>query len=156
MEIKDLPALIKAGEECGLEFVRGKTKYKWYGTHVGDYPLPFGFTKDDLGKCEHVLRVKGNGSAYEIGITRYKQGTKKTVTLANGKTVEKDVSGHYALLWDFYAGGYGLVEKVGGQNASKLKQAYQGQIFKKKMALQGMSVNRRVVNGKPVYEAVKI
>lgn len=106
LEIRDLEALKAACRRLGLEFVKGQTTYKWYGRHVGDYPLPTGFAQEDLGKCDHAIRVPGNSRAYEIGVVRRRDGRPG-----------------YTLLWDFWQGGYGLEEKV-GQEAGRLKQAY--------------------------------
>jgi hypothetical protein len=100
LEIKDLDTLKGACERLGLEFMRNQKTYAWYGTNVGDYPLPDGVSVEDLGKCDHAIRVPG--ATYEIGI----------VSREN----------KYILLWDFYRAG-GL-EQVLGKNAGKLKQAY--------------------------------
>jgi hypothetical protein len=96
--VQDLNALHRACHRLGLELVRGQRTYRWYGRSVGDYPLPVGFAKNELGTCEHAIRIPGNDRAYEIGI----------VTRRDGKP-------GYALLWDFYQGGYGLVEPVASQ-----------------------------------------
>jgi len=84
-----------------FEFVENQKTYKWYGHHVGDYPIPEGFTVYDMGKCDHAIRVKG--AKYEIGVVR------------KGKD--------HKLLWDFWSEG-GLAQKL-GKNAEKLRQAYQ-------------------------------
>lgn len=104
--VQDLNALQRACQRLGLELVRHQQSYRWYGRSVGDYPLPTGFTKDELGTCEHAIRIPGNTQAYEIGI----------VTRRDGKP-------GYTLLWDFYNGGYGLVDRV-GENAERLQQLY--------------------------------
>lgn len=105
LPITDLDLLIKAAEDVGLE-VRQKTEFKWYGTHVGDYPLPVGFAKEDMGKCEFALGVKGNADAYEIGVVKRRDGQPG-----------------YTMLWDFFAKGYGLEDKI-GKDGGLLKQAY--------------------------------
>jgi hypothetical protein len=106
IEVRDLEALKAACRTLGLEFVADQRTYRWYGRHVGDYPLPQGFTVEDLGRCDHAIRVPGNSLAYEIGVTRRRDGRPG-----------------YVLLWDFWRGGYGLEERV-GKDACKLKQAY--------------------------------
>jgi len=98
VQIKNLEALKKACETLGLEFIEGQTKFKWYGRHVGDYPLPNGFNKEDMGKCAHALRVKGNNRAYEIGVCERRDGQEG-----------------FCLLWDFWGGGYGLQNVVGNE-----------------------------------------
>lgn len=114
LEVKDLDCLKAAAKAIGMELVEKKT-FKWYGTHVGDYPLPVGFTKEDMGKCEYALRIPGKPGAYEVGVCK-----------ARG-----DKPG-YSLLWDFWGGGYGLQEQIGKQG-EKLKQSYAVQVAKKQM-----------------------
>lgn len=113
LEVNDLNALDEACKELGLELVRGQTTYKWWGYSVGDYPLPAGFTTKDLGKCDHAIRIPNNHQAYEIGVV-----------------ARKDGKPGYTLLWDFYAGGYGMQEKV-GKDGGLLKQHYSIQRAKK-------------------------
>jgi len=122
-EIKDLEALKAACEKAGLEFRENQKTYKWYGTHVGDYPLPEGFTKEDLGKCDHAIGVPGKKGAYEIGVV--KQGDK------------------YTMLWDFWNGGYGL-EAVAGKDCENVTDAYATEVALKEASAfaqaQGWSV----------------
>ncbi len=105
LKIKSLTALKTACEAIGLVFREGQKTHKWYGRHVGDYPMPEGFARADMGKCEHALAVPGNDRAYEVGVARHPQ------------------TGAWTLLWDFWNGGYGL-EKVVGRNADNLQAAY--------------------------------
>ena len=128
IEIKDLDALEAAAKELGLELVRGKTSHRWYGRSVGDYPLPAGFTADDLGKCEHAIRIPGDDRAYEIGVCRRRDG-----------------KAGYTLLWDFYAGGYGMAAKVGGDKAPKLVQGYATHVAIKAARAGGFRVVGRSV-----------
>ena len=122
MEIKDLEALGQAAAKCGLELVEGQKSYHWFGTHMGDYPLPEGIKAEDLGKCDHALRVKDPGSKkpYEIGVVNRGDGT-------------------YTLLWDFFAGGYGLMEKVAAaadikkEGLGKLLQEYSAAVTRKQV-----------------------
>lgn len=100
LEINDLETLKTACERLGLEFKEGQKTYKWYGTWIGDTPLPEGMPLDQLGKCDHAISVPG--AQYEIGI------------------VKRD--GKYILLWDFWYRG-GLEEKI-GKNGGRIKQAY--------------------------------
>ena len=103
IEIKDLEALKEACEKIGLVLNRDQKNYKWFGRHVGDYPLPEGFSKEDLGKCDHAISIPNNSMAYEIGVI--KQDHK------------------YTLLWDFWNHGYGMESHV-GENCKKLVAAY--------------------------------
>ena len=101
VEVLDLDAMKLAAGDCGLTFREGQQTYRWYGHWVGDYPLPVGVQKEDLGKCTHALHL--NDRAYEIGLVQ--QGDK------------------YALMYDFWDGGKGL-EKAVGKKCDKLMQRY--------------------------------
>lgn len=72
--IRDLAALGRAATRLGLELVMGQTNYRWYGTVVGDHPFPTGFTNQDIGKCEHAIRIPNQPDAYEIGIVTRRDG----------------------------------------------------------------------------------
>lgn len=118
LDINDLSCLKEAAKSLGLEFVE-QTTYKWFGRHVGDYPLPKGFAREDLGKCKYALRLPGDSKAYEVGVVERKDGKPG-----------------YQLLWDFWAGGYGL-EKAIGKDGGLLKQAYTIMRAKKEMLRKG-------------------
>ena len=122
IEVSCLDSLKAACAELGLEFVENQKTYRWYGRSVGDYPLPAGMTTKDLGKCDHAIRIPGDSKAYEIGVRKY-----------NGK---------YTLVWDFYNGGYGMAEKVGGNEAGKLLQAYGVNAAERAAKKQGMLTKR--------------
>jgi hypothetical protein len=113
LEIKDLDTLKAACERLNLEFVPNQRTYKWYGEHVGDYPLPQGFSIEDMGKCDHAIMVPG--ASYELGVVH-----------RNRK---------YTLLWDFYSSG-GL-ERVLGKGGGKLKQAYAVERIRREATLKG-------------------
>jgi len=129
LEIKDLGALEIAANRLGLELCRYQTTYRWFGTSVGDYPLPEGFTAEDLGKCEHALRVHGvadraaAGAPYEIGVVRRRDGKEG-----------------FLLMWDFWAGGLGLQERVGA-GCNKLKVEYARAVAVKQAQAAGFRVN---------------
>lgn len=124
VEIKDLEALKVACEKAGLEFREGQKTYRWYGRSVGDYPLPKGFTADDLGKCDHAIGIPNNNKSYEIGV------------------VKKGES--YSMLWDFWNGGYGL-EALAGKDCSNVTDAYATEVALKEATAfaqaQGWSVS---------------
>lgn len=123
MEIKDLEALDAACKQMGLELVRDQKTYKWWGHSVGDYPLPKGFKEQDLGKCDHAIRIPGNREAYEIGVMPRRDGRPG-----------------FTMLWDFYNGGYGM-EKMVGHEGNKLKQEYAVQTAMKNVP-RGYRVSR--------------
>ena len=102
VEITNLETLKKACKNLGLEFKDNQKTYAWYGKHIGDYPLPEGFTVDDVGKCDHAISVPN--AEYELGVVK-----------------NKNKAG-YSLLWDFWRGG-SLEERL-GRNAWKLVQEY--------------------------------
>ena len=109
--IKDLEALQAACEALGLEFVQGQKTFKWYGRWVNDYSAEdaayhSGIKPEDYGKCEHAIRIPGNSSAYEIGVVRNPNGE------------------GYSLVYDFYNGGFGMSDKVGGKKCEKLVGEY--------------------------------
>ena len=105
--IKDKQAITAAVQELGGEIIE-KNTYKWYGRSVGDYPLPKGIKKEDLGKCEFVAKFPGIN--YEVGFAK--------------------VEGEEGLfpLYDFW-GSSGehdgmKLQKVIGDGAGKLMQKY--------------------------------
>ena len=126
VEITNLDDLDAACKRIGLELVRGQQTYQWYGTSVGDYPLPEGFTVEDLGRCDHAIRIPldhpyhqrsdPTDRPYEIGVVKRRDGKPG-----------------YMLMWDFFCGGMGLSEFTGQSLDSsgehdgqvpRLKQAY--------------------------------
>lgn len=100
LDIKDLQSLKEACKRLGFEFCQNQQSYQWYGRWVGDSPLPEGITEDQLGKCDHAIKVPG--AQYEVGVVRKGQS--------------------FILLYDEWVKG-GLKTKL-GVNAGLLKQAY--------------------------------
>lgn len=115
--ITDLDSLEKACDRLGLELIRGQKTFRSY----------------QLGlKCEHLIRVKGNTVAYQMGL----------VKRADGKA-------GYSLSWD-HTMARELVEKVTydgkisygkSGNADKLKDWYAAEVTRKQMKRQGFRVN---------------
>lgn len=97
----DLGSLKKAVADLGWQFMENQTTYSWYGRHVGDYPLPEGIKKEQLGTCVHAIKVPG--ASYEIGLMQ-------------------DAEGSLFPIWDFYASG-GLYQ-IMGEDGATLKAAY--------------------------------
>lgn len=125
INITNLADLRVACNRLGLELVEGQQTYKWYGRHVGDYPPPVGFRPDELGKCEHAIRIPGNEHAYEVGVVPRRDGKPG-----------------WALLWDFFNGGYGLQAKIGNEGGL-LKQAYALAAATRQARLQGFNVQEQ-------------
>lgn len=121
VEIRDLGAFERACKTLGLTFERNRTTYRWYGTHVGDYPLPKGFTADQMGKCDHAAhRVDGKG--YGLGLC--KRGS------------------HYRLIFDFYGSGGSQLEETIGHRAKKLTAEYTVEMCISKAQELGWKVER--------------
>jgi hypothetical protein len=131
LEVKDLGALREAADALGLEFVEGQQAYRWYGSSQGDYPLPEGFTAEDLGKCEHAIRIPIDKQKPDpsFGLMPYEVGVVK----------RRDGRPGYTLLWDFWNRGCGLQDHV-GENCSRLKQEYALAVAKRQARLQGFRV----------------
>lgn len=129
-QVTDLVALRQACEALGLELVEGQRNYRWFGRHVADYPLPEGFAVEDLGKCHHAIRVKGNPKAYEIGVVRRKDG-----------------KAGYQLIYDFWSQGMGL-EAVAGKGLTKLRQEYAAQVVIRTMGGKRKIVREQQADGR--------
>ena len=139
LEIKDLDSLESACKELGLELVRDQKTYKWWGTHVGDYPLPKGFTKNDMGKCEHAVRIPGNSEAYEIGICKRRDGRPG-----------------FTPLWDFFGSHGKSMMNVIGKEGEKLKQEYAAQVATKHARKKGFTVTRTIREGNIILNARRL
>lgn len=98
VKVKDLSVLKQVATKLGLELVENQKTFSYYNGRTG--------------KCEHVLKVKGNSSAYQIGLVLDKDGVS------------------YNFDTDFYSGGRGLVDVV-GQGCEKLINGYAVGIAKK-------------------------
>lgn len=138
MVIKDLDTAEKVAQTIGMELVRNVKNYKWFGRWVGDYPLPEGFKKEDLGKCEHVLRVKNASNyTYEIGLCKNPDGE------------------GFVMMYDFWAGGHGL-EAVAGPGCRNFKSAYSEAITSKFLRKKGYAVSVTMKDGRKLVKGVKL
>lgn len=124
VEITDLEALKAACTRLGFEFLEGQS-YKWWGRHVGDYPLPAGFTPEELATSLHSIRVPQAFKGFTVGVFKSKTGP------------------GYQLLWDHYDDG--LKAAMGGEQGGKLAQAYALEKAKKEMRLRGRHLLREEV-----------
>jgi len=95
----DLQTLREMCQAEGWGFIENRTHYEWFGKHIGDYPIPVGFRKEEMGRCDHVIDV---GVRYQIGVVKK--------------------MGEWKLVWDFWHSG-GLPDKL-GPKAGLLKQSY--------------------------------
>lgn len=126
LEVRDLDALEEAGRRLGLQLVRGQQTYKWWGRSVGDYPIPDGFSAEDLGKCEHALH--SDSAAYEVGVVRRRDGRPG-----------------WQLLWDFIDG---RLVNIVGHECRNLKREYAAIVAAKQAQRQGFRVQeQRLPNG---------
>jgi len=112
-----------------MELVQGQSHYRtWKDDHngnlVGDWPLPKGWTANQIGEgAAHVIRVTDNRlvelgcsrtskqAPYEIGVVPV-----KVERDANGKVlsaVYDATSEEYVLLADWYASGNGVLREKG-------------------------------------------
>jgi hypothetical protein len=127
-EVKDVAALKAACAEMGLVFKEGQRTYKWWGESMGDYPLPEGVTKAELGTCAHAIGVPG--ATWEIGL------------MENKKT------GGYRIMFDFYGHEGQKLDAAIGRGGEKLLQLYgvhKAQIEAKK---RGLLFTRKQVGSK--------
>lgn len=120
-KLTDLQAVKAACDRMGWQFMEGQKKYKWYGHIVGDYnaadnALTNGMKEEDLGKCDHAIRVPG--ATYEIGLVNQTDGSFKPA-------------------WDWWAsGGLSKVRSENGMNG--FLQAYALEKTKIEMRRKGM------------------
>lgn len=123
--IRDIECLRLAAHAMGADFLEGKTSYRWFGQYMGDTELPAGMAKEDLGKCAHVIGLRGVN--YEIGVVR------------RGKD--------YILAYDFFGeqgthDGRKLLEKF-GDKLCKLQQQYNRQCVLKQARSHGFMVQEK-------------
>lgn len=103
--LDDVEAIAATCKELGLVFKRNQKTYAWWGRSVGDYPLPEGFTAEDLGHCDHAIGIPG--TSWEVGVVRRKDGK------------------GYTLLFDFFGSqGEPILKALGGQQANRFIQSY--------------------------------
>ena len=96
----DLDCLEKAAERLGLQLVRGKTTWKWYGRWMDDFDASNagyknGIPHDDYGKCVHAIVDPDKPEGYEIGIYHHPDGEGWLPVWANfgNPTVEQKAGG---------------------------------------------------------------
>ena len=82
-----LEAIRLACKELGFSWRENQSTFKFWGSHVGNYPLPTGFKVSDMGKCEHAIGIPG--TTWEVGVVRRRK--------ADGSPDEG-----WTLLFDFF------------------------------------------------------
>jgi hypothetical protein len=137
--ILDLDALEACAPEFGMELVRDAKSHRWWGHSVGDYPVPAGFKANELGHCEHKLRLKDNPNAYEIGL----------YDSHNGKP-------GFQLVYDFYGSQGQPLKKAVGAKGEHLKAAYAKHVAINHWQKRGYRVStEQKQDGKVVVRAVR-
>lgn len=123
LKIYDLSAIKRACARMGFLFMENQTTYTWYGRLVEPekYPLPPGITVDQLGHCDHAIKIPA--ARYEIGILRR--------------------DGSYMLLCDFWDS---RLKKAIGENGGLLKQAYGVEVIKAAVRKKCYSYSEKQVN----------
>ncbi len=110
-----LEAIRLACKQLGLQWRENQTHFKYWGSIVGDHPLPVGFKKEEMGKCEHAIGIPGTD--WEVGVVRRRH--------ANGTV---DAEGGWTLLFDFFGSrGRPILDALGGEKANKFVQEYAAQ-----------------------------
>jgi len=124
-QIRDLPALARAAERCGLEFREGQTSFHTWATDhgrlVGDWPVPQGYTQADIvgGQCLHAMGIPG------------KKGVRGTEGYEIGIVESKKNPGTYSMLFDFFSSSLsskvssGAKDAKGNVKPDKLHMFYQ-------------------------------
>jgi hypothetical protein len=112
-KLTDLAAIKAACAALGCTFVENQKTYKWFGIHAGDYPLPAGFKAEDMGHCEHAIKVPGTD--WEVGV-------------AHARNPDGTPTGSYTLLCDFCGLQGGVIGKTFGCTFAKSSVgAYDGE-----------------------------
>jgi len=132
LKVKDLDALEEAALALGMELRRGQKTHKWYGQFMGDTRSAPGHDPKTFGKCEHAIAVKGEPSAYEVGVVKALDGD------------------GFELLFDSWGPGQ-RVEAKAGRNLARLRQEYAVAVTAKRvkqtLARQGFKMTREAAEG---------
>jgi hypothetical protein len=130
-------ALKTAFENLGGTWKEGVTTFRWWGRHVGDYPLPVGFSVSDMGKCHHAVNFPGIN--YEVGVIELDKlpadHKARHVVDKDGKRVYQD--GSFIPMFDFI--NFDLMNKLGGKEAQGLVQQYKLEIAKAEARRKGFT-----------------
>ena len=136
--ITDIDCLRAAvAKVMGLHWKENQKTWKWYGKWVNDYSAAdaaykLGIDTKDYGKCEHAISV--NGSGYEIGIMKRKDGK------------------GYSLVFDFFGVNGRNIQKVVGDGCEKLMVEYQREYVTRFANLENMNINWEESKGEVLFE----
>jgi len=120
-----LEYLREACELIGCEFQPRQTTANWYGHSAGAAALSEGFRVKQLGRYDHVVRVKDMERAYEVGVIEHEDGT-------------------CDLIFDDWQGGFGLLKAI-GTRAGKLLQSWAKVEAIAKLKQHGFRLTRETV-----------
>jgi hypothetical protein len=125
------------------EFVRDKTNFKWYGSWQRDYDednaaYRKGIPPHEYGRCEHVIRVRDNDTAYEVGVIKNPEGT------------------GLLFVYDFYGVDGRALQNVVGEGCINIKNAYIAELNRRQYKRQGMqvSVKKQVKDNQLQFQVV--
>ena len=140
VDVKDLASLGAACTTLGLELIQGQQTYQCWGTgktmeRLVDYQnssrkqlMPDGFRLDEMGHCEHAIRVKKTANLhsqpYEIGLVKRRDGRAGYMLLC-------DLSGAYD------------IKQAAGDTMQKLKQQYAVEVAVRAAKRAGLRVIKR-------------
>lgn len=148
-----------------LELVKNQSHYRtWKDNHggrlVGDWPLPEGWTADQVGEnASHVIRVtdsylkkrgvlRGDSNApYEIGIVPVKVTRDEDGEVV--KAVPDSTSDEFVLMTDWYADGNGILSCEGVGKREKAEHPQSGKEVE--MSFGDLYMHFRMMQAK--YEA---
>lgn len=137
IEVRDLDVLRRACKRIGLEFVTDQKTYRWWGTPQSDQgALPHGFTVDDLGRCDHAVRVPQDHPASKMDAMEYSK------PYEIGVCRRRDGKPGFVLMIDPFCGGMGLLS-IAGDACVNLKRAYAIEAARKQAAAQGYRVQEQ-------------
>lgn len=107
-----LLSIATAAERLGLK-VEEKADYRWFGKHVGDWPLPEGWTASELGHNAVLVLSMSAEKKKEMGI----YGDYEI-----GVVPDKKNPGAFTLMYDFFGQASRLDQIVGSPVLGKNKE----------------------------------
>lgn len=135
-QIKDIAALARAAQRCGLEFREDQTHFRTWATDhgklVGDWATPVGWTEAEVkaGHCLHAIGIPGmkgktGTQGYEIGVVP-----------------SKKYEGTYSLVCDWYGGALSSRVSSGARDTQRNPKMDKLQMFYQIEAARGVAVSR--------------